>query len=60
MEAERRLTSGAAARSHTGIGPHGGMQKCFYPGGLESPYREKPGQQMPRRARSWRRIKGWG
>lgn len=62
MEAETRLTSGAAARSHAGAGPHGGMQKCFYPGGLENPYREKPGQRTRRRAGSWRRIKGrgWG
>lgn len=51
MEAETRLTSGAAARSHAGTGPHRGMQKCFYPGGLENPYREKPGQRNAEESR---------
>lgn len=27
--------------SHAGTGPHGGMQECFYPGGLENPEREQ-------------------
>lgn len=33
--------------------------EMFHPGGPGNPRGEKAGQKTPRRARSWRRIKGW-